>query len=87
MTILIVGGLSFVFAYKAGLFNIGISGQMVMGGTIGTIICHLCKIPTGVNQFVIIIASMAGGAFIAGIIGALKAYLRVNEVVSSIMFN
>lgn len=87
MCILIVGGLAFIFAYKAGLFNIGISGQMVAGGTVGTIICHLAKIPAGANQFVIIIASMATGALMAGIVGALKAYLRINEVVSSIMFN
>lgn len=87
MNILIVGGLAFIFAYKAGLFNIGISGQMVAGGTAATIICHLAKLPVGVNQFVIVIASMAVGALVAGMVGALKAYLRINEVVSSIMFN
>lgn len=87
MCILIVAGMAFIFAYKAGLFNIGISGQMVMGGTIGTVICHLAKIPTISNQIVVVIASMVGGSFIASIIGALKAYLKVNEVVSSIMFN
>lgn len=87
MAILVVGALSFVFAYKAGLFNIGISGQMVMGGTLGTIICHLGHADPGVNQFVVVLASMFGGAFVAALIGALKAYLKVNEVVSSIMFN
>lgn len=87
MSILIVGGLAFIFAYKAGLFNIGISGQMVAGGTAATLICHLCKITPGLNQVVILIVSMGIGALVAGIVGALKAYLRVNEVVSSIMFN
>lgn len=85
--ILIVGGLSFIFAYKAGLFNIGISGQMVAGATGATLICHFAGLGQGPNQFVIILVSMLLGAFFAAIVGALKAFLRVNEVVSSIMFN
>lgn len=87
MAILIVGGLSFIFAYKAGLFNIGISGQMVAGATGATLICHLAGLPSGANQFVILIISMLIGALFAAIVGALKAYLKINEVVSSIMFN
>ncbi len=87
MGILIVGGLAFIFAYKAGLFNIGISGQMVAGGTAATLMCHLAKITPGLNQVLIVLVSMGIGALVAAIIGALKAYLRVNEVVSSIMFN
>ena len=88
MSILIVAGLAFIFAYKAGLFNIGISGQMVMGGTLGTLVCHLCPAPAnGANQVVLLLVCMIGGAAIATIVGALKAFLNVNEVVSSIMFN
>ncbi len=87
MAILIVGGLAFISAYKAGLFNIGISGQMVAGATGATLICHLAGIGSGANQFVITIVSMALGAFFAAIVGTLKAYLKINEVVSSIMFN
>ena len=55
MSILIVGGLAFISAYRAGLFNIGISGQMVAGGTAATLICHLAKITPGVNQVIILI--------------------------------
>lgn len=87
MCILIVGGMAFIFAYKAGLFNIGISGQMVAGATAATIICHLAKIQPGLNQFVIIIASMFMGALVASLVGVMKAYLKINEVVSSIMLN
>ncbi|XQP55240.1 MAG: ABC transporter permease [Mycoplasmoidaceae bacterium] len=87
MAILIVGGLSFIAAYKAGLFNIGISGQMVAGATGATIICHLSKLGTGANQFVIVLVSMLLGALFASLVGAMKAFLRINEVVSSIMLN
>ena len=39
-TQLILMGLSFSFAYKTGLFNIGGSGQMLMGGIVSTILGH-----------------------------------------------
>lgn len=87
MAIMLVAGLAFIFAYKAGQFNIGISGQMVFGGTLATIICHVCNLAPGANQIVVLLVGMIGGAFVATIVGILKAYLNVNEVVSSIMFN
>ncbi len=85
--IMLVAGLAFIFAYKAGQFNIGISGQMFFGGLLATMISHMCHLGPGANQVVVLLASMVGGAFIAGISGLLKALLNVNEVVSSIMLN
>lgn len=87
MSILIVAGLAFIFAYKAGLFNIGISGQMVMGGTLGTMVAHMSHLPSGGAQIVILIVCTLGGAIVGALAGLLKAYLNVNEVVSSIMLN
>jgi len=87
MSIMLVAGLSFIFAYKAGLFNIGISGQMLMGGTVGTIVCHLGKLSPGANQVVVLLVSMLSAALVAALVGVLKAFLNVNEVVSSIMLN
>ncbi len=87
MAILVVGGLSFIFAYKAGLFNIGISGQLFAAATGATILSHMGGLGQGLNQFLVLIISMGIGAIMAAIVGALKAYLKVNEVVSSIMFN
>jgi len=87
MSVMLVAGLAFIFAYKAGLFNIGISGQMLMGGTVGTIVCHLGKLAPGANQVVVLLVSMLSGAAVAALVGVLKAFLNVNEVVSSIMLN
>lgn len=87
MAILLVAGLAFIFAYKAGQFNIGISGQMMFGGLLATIVSHLCKLPPGGSQIVALLVGILGGAFVATVSGALKAYLNVNEVVSSIMLN
>jgi simple sugar transport system permease protein len=71
------------------MFNIGISGQMLFGGIFAVIIGQnfLGGMPMGVGQLIIILLGIVGGMFVAGLVGVLKAYLNVNEVVSSILFN
>lgn len=89
MCILIVASLAFLVAFKAGLFNMGISGQMLAGATAATIFAWAFKdvFPNGLGQIMILLVSIAIGMLFAGLIGVLKAYLNVNEVVSSIMLN
>lgn len=87
MGILIISSISFIIANKTGLFNMGISGQLMASATISTLVCHFGNIPKGLNQFTLIILGILIGATISGIIGFLKAFLNVNEVVSSIMLN
>ena len=81
--ILIVSGVAILFAYKAGLFNIGASGQFTMG----VLASLLCAYVLGLPWYVCILAAILAGGIWGAIAGVLKAYLNVNEVVSSIMFN
>ena len=82
-------GLSFSFAYKTGLFNIGGSGQMLMGGIVSTILGHY--LPSSLSKPVYIVIVVIGALAIGGlwglIAGFLKAKFNVHEVVSSIMLN
>jgi len=92
-TVLIFTGLSFAVAFRAGIFNIGTQGQMVVGalatglgvlwtapfitGLLGTIVL----IPLG-----LLIGAVVGGLY--GLIpGLLKAYADANEVITTIMLN
>ena len=88
-TQLILIGLSVAFAFKTGLFNIGASGQMLMGGITGSILAYY--LPMDMPRFIylpiIIIAAMLAGAFWGFISGFLKAKFNVHEVVSTIMLN
>ena len=88
-TQLILMGLSFSFAYKTGLFNIGGSGQMLMGGIVSTILGHY--LPSSMPKPVYIVIVVIGAVLIGGlwglIAGFLKAKFNVHEVVSSIMLN
>lgn len=75
--------LSVLFAYKAGLFNIGASGQY----TVGAGFALYFAIHFGAPWWVCMIFAMFGGAVLGAIAGALKAYLNVNEVIACIMLN
>jgi len=88
-TQLILIGLSVAFAFKTGLFNIGGSGQMLMGGITGSILAEYIpmSVPRPIYLLIIIIASLLAGGLWGVISGFLKAKFNVHEVVSSIMLN
>ena len=86
-TPLILSGLSVAFAFKTGLFNIGASGQMLMGGLCATAVGLTLSLPSVILLPLALMASVLGGAIWALIPGILKARFNVHEVVSTIMMN
>ena len=86
----IMTGLSVAVAFKTGLFNIGASGQYLMG-TLATL-CIALGIPSSaMPTWLIWILAFAGGMLAGAIWGAipglLKAFLNINEVLACIMTN
>lgn len=86
-TPIILTGLAVAFAFRTGLFNIGASGQMMIGAYVTVHIGVLWNLPTPLHWMVAIIFGMIAGGLYALIPGLLKAFRNVNEVVSSIMLN
>ncbi|WP_423997391.1 ABC transporter permease [Halorubrum trapanicum] len=93
-TLLIFTGLSVAVAFRAGLFNIGTQGQLVVGAlaTALTVLALAPLLPAGpVAGLVLIVVGTAAGAVGGGvwgaIPGALKAYADANEVITTIMLN
>lgn len=80
---LIMTGLSVAFAFKTGLFNIGAAGQYTLGA-FGALYCALIL---NLPWYVCLLASALFGAVWGAIPGIFKAYLNINEVITSIMFN
>ena len=80
---LVMTGLSVAFAFKTGLFNIGVAGQYTVGAFFALFSAIVLKMP----WWVCLIASAVGGAIWGAIPGIFKAFLNVNEVITSIMFN
>ncbi len=86
-TPLILTGLSVAFAFKTGLFNIGASGQMLIGGLCATAVGLTMVLPKPLLLLVMLIAAIAGGALWGLVPGFLKARFNVHEVVATIMMN
>lgn len=83
---LLLVGLSVGMALKMGLFNIGVTGQFLLGGITGFFWAYYAHIGRLGIVFSILIP-MISGALLGWLIGYLKARHNVNEVLTSIMFN
>lgn len=87
ITPLIFTGIAVAFAFRTGLFNIGVEGQFIMGMTGATLVGVLLDLPWYIHgPLAIVVGALFGGLW-AGLVGYLKAKRGVNEVISSIMLN
>lgn len=86
-TPIIMTGLSVGFAFKTGLFNIGASGQFIIGSYLAVYVALKFHLPSSIHWIVAILVAMLGGMLWGLIPGILKAYKNVNEVISTIMMN
>lgn len=87
-TPIIMTGLSVGFAFKTGLFNIGTPGQFIVGAFSAIYIgIHWTFLPVEIHWIVALLGAIIAGGLWAVIPGMMKAYLNVNEVISSIMMN
>ena len=80
---LLLCALSVLFAYKVGLFNIGAAGQYV----VGTCACLYAALAWGWSWLPCLLLAIVVGAVDGAIVGFLKSYCNVNEVISGIMLN
>jgi general nucleoside transport system permease protein len=86
-TPLIMTGLAVAFAFNTGLFNIGASGQMLIGGLCATAVGLTLVLPKLLLLPLMLISALAGGALWGLVPGFLKAKFNVHEVVATIMMN
>jgi simple sugar transport system permease protein len=88
LTPLILAGLAVAIAFRAGLFNIGVQGQLIVGAILATIVGQrLGAWPAIVLIPLVLLAGVVGGVAWAGIAGVLKALTGAHEVVTTIMLN
>jgi simple sugar transport system permease protein len=88
MTPLIFTGLSVAYAFKAGLFNIGASGQFLMGTIFAVAVgVNLEGLPFVIHMPLALLAGMVGGALWGAIPGLLKVWRGTHEVITTIMLN
>ncbi|GFH39887.1 ABC transporter permease [Lactococcus insecticola] len=85
---LILTALSFAVAMRAGMFNIGMSGQALAGWISSAwFVLSYPDLPRVIMIPLVIIIGAAWGAIMAAIPGILKAFLGTSEVIVTIMMN
>jgi len=87
-TPLLLVALGICISFRGDVINIGGEGQMIIGALMATWVGLTF---TGLPGWLVIVLAMVfgfiGGAIWGGIPGFLKAYFRVNEILSTVMMN
>ena len=86
-TPLIIAGLGMAVAFRAGLFNIGGQGQMILGAITACYVGIAWNLPPVAHLLVAVVGAGLGGLVWGGIAGVLKARTGANEVIVTIMLN
>jgi len=84
----IFAGLAVALGFRAGLFNIGVEGQLFIGAACATYVGYAVKgLPPYIHMPLAFLAGALGGAFWGFIPGLLKAKTGAHEVINTIMLN
>jgi general nucleoside transport system permease protein len=86
-TSLILAGLAVALPFRAGLFNIGAQGQLIIGAIVAGYIGFTFDMPLPLHLTVAIVGGLVGGSIWGGIAGLLKARTGAHEVIVTIMLN
>lgn len=85
---LLLAGLGITIAYRAKFWNIGAEGQIYAGGILAAVVgIFLRGLPFAIHLPLTMLAGLVGGGLWGFIPGWLKARLKVNEVITTLMLN
>ncbi len=87
VTPLLFAGLAAAFAFRTGVFNIGVAGQMYFGGFVAVYLGSTLDLPRLLHLPIVILGGLLGGVIWALIPALLKVKYKVNDVVSTILAN
>ncbi len=83
----ILSGLAVAFAFRTGLFNIGVEGQVFVGWVASVWVGTAINAPSFIHVPLAILAAVIAGGLWGFVPGFLKARFGVHEVIVSIMMN
>jgi simple sugar transport system permease protein len=86
-TPLIIAALAVAVAFRAGLFNIGAQGQVIIGAVVSGYVGFTFHLPPVIALLLALVVGVLAGAVWGGIAGLLKARTGAHEVIVTIMLN
>lgn len=84
---LIMAGLGVALGFRVGLFNVGGTGQLVMGLLGATWVSTRMELPWGIHMVLAIVVAVIFSSATGALVGYLKAKTGAHEVIVTIMFN
>ena len=84
---LIMAGLGVALGFRVGLFNVGGTGQLVMGLLGATWISTRVQLPWGIHMVLALIVAVIFASLTGALVGFLKARTGAHEVIVTIMLN
>jgi len=88
MTPLLFTGMSYAIAYRCGLTNLGMEGQLYMGAVFGTAVgIYASGLPAAIHLPLAILAGFIGGGIWGLIAGGLKVWFGASEIITTVMLN
>mgnify|MGYP000869660655 CR=1 FL=1 len=88
MTPLLFTGMSYAIAYRCGLTNLGMEGQLYIGAVVGTAVgIYVTGLPGGIHVPLAILGGFIGGGLFGFIAGALKVWFGASEIITTVMLN
>ena len=82
-----IAAIAIAVTFRAGLFNIGVEGQLRLGALFSCYLGAMFVLPPVLHVAVVFLISMTFGGLWAAIAAYLKVKRGVNEVISTIMLN
>jgi simple sugar transport system permease protein len=87
-TPLLFTALAAAFAYRAGIFTVGVEGSFVTGGLVAAVVgAQTGGLPPVLAVLVPMLCATIAGVIVAAVPAVLRALWNVDEVVTTLMFN
>jgi ABC-type uncharacterized transport system permease subunit len=80
-------GIAASVAFKSGVFNLGLEGQLYFGALVAGCVGYMVELPTGIHQLACILLGGLAGMLYALIPALMKLYFRIDEVISTLLLN
>mgnify|MGYP001046110454 FL=1 len=84
---LLLASAGLLVTFTAGLWNIGVEGQIILGAIMASWVALKIDLPTPLQITLEILAAMAGGALWAALVAVLKTRGGVSEIFSGLALN
>lgn len=79
--------ISAAVAFRGGIWNMGVGGQLYMGAFAATVVALYGSFPSAIFPFVCMLAGCIAGMLFALIPALLKRFLNVSEMITTLMLN